>query len=443
MGSKYELQAARIEQTFAAYQVPSRVWQATVTPSFVRFDVTTALGTRISRATGLDEELAMALGVPAVRVSRDGGVLHVEVPRTGRRIVELRALNDQAARLGSCCALLGVAEDGAPLALKLPSPDVAHVLIAGTTGSGKTELLRSMLASLALRNRPGFVQFVLIDPKGYPLLPFREIAHSCLVATTPDEALAALAWTVAQMERRPRGSLPHLVLAVDELADLLAMCGRPVEEALTRLTQRGREANVHVIAATQRPAAALVGGMMKANFPVRLVGSVVSPEDARVAAGVGGSGAERLMGRGDFLLIAKGQQIRFQAAYVAEAELERMIDAMGRVRMRPQLTSGRDAQVPAEAMGEIGAPVHRCTGSETAYKEIGTTGAPVHQAPTEGFLPRRPSGPTPDEEAELRRRYGILGTLNQVIASAYGAKSPLTLQWVRAAVNGGSADGNG
>jgi len=116
-------------------------------------------------------------------------------------------------------------------------------------------------------------------------------------------------------------SLPRLVVAIDELADLLQSGGKGVAEALTRLTQRGREAGIHVVAATQRPAATLVGGLVKANFPVRLVGSVVSPEDAKVAAGIGGTGAERLLGRGDFLLVAKGQVIRFQAAYAGGSEL--------------------------------------------------------------------------------------------------------------------------
>jgi S-DNA-T family DNA segregation ATPase FtsK/SpoIIIE len=119
-----------------------------------------------------------------------------------------------------------------------------------------------------------------------------------------------------------RQTLPRIVIALDELADLLVTGGKPVAEALTRLTQRGREAGFHTIAATQRPSAALVGGLMKANFPVRLVGSVVSPEDAKVASGVAGTEAERLLGRGDFLLVAKGQVIRFQAAYVAGTELQ-------------------------------------------------------------------------------------------------------------------------
>jgi S-DNA-T family DNA segregation ATPase FtsK/SpoIIIE len=123
--------------------------------------------------------------------------------------------------------------------------------------------------------------------------------------------------------------LPRIVVVVDELAELLAVGGGAVGEQVQRLTQRGREAGVHVVAATQRPSAALVGGLMKANFPVRLVGSVVSAEDARVAAGVAGTAAERLLGRGDFLLVAKGEVIRFQAAHVGGGEVGGIV---GRIR---------------------------------------------------------------------------------------------------------------
>jgi len=142
---------------------------------------------------------------------------------------------------------------------------------------------------------------------------------------------------VQEMERRDRTGvrLPQVIVGIDELADLLQVGGREVAEALQRLTQRGREAGLHVVAATQRPAAAMVGGAVKANFPVRLVGSVTSAEDARVAAGIAGTGAERLLGRGDFLLIAKGEVLRFQAAYADNgtvAEIVASIRTGGRRR---------------------------------------------------------------------------------------------------------------
>ena len=154
MANRYELQAARIESVLSAHKVPARVWQATVTPRFVRFDVTTALGTRLTKVSGLAEELAFSLGAQATRVYREGGVLHVEVPRDTPRTVALLALCGRLSSVPPNCAVLGVDEGGVPLLLRLDSPDVAHVLLAGTTGSGKTALLRTLLLTLAMHNHP-------------------------------------------------------------------------------------------------------------------------------------------------------------------------------------------------------------------------------------------------------------------------------------------------
>lgn len=330
----YELQAVRIESVLSAHKVPARVWQAVVTPRFVRYDVTTALGTKVSKISALAEELAMSLGVRATRVYREGSVVHVEVPREHGREVELLALSARLATVPPCCAVLGVDEHGAPLLLRLDSPDVAHALVAGTTGSGKTALLRNLLLSLAMHNHPGQLQLVLIDPKGRGLGGLAGLPHvwrQSGVVQDLGQAAAVLTALVAEMERRDRRGTwqPRIVIGLDELADLLQVGDRTVGEALQRLTQRGREAGLHVVAATQRPAAALVGGAVKANFPVRLVGSVTSAEDARVAAGVAGTGAERLLGRGDFLLVAKGQVVRFQAAYADSATVQQIV---GRIR---------------------------------------------------------------------------------------------------------------
>ena len=331
MPNKYELQAARIESVLSAHKVPARVWQATVTPRFVRFDITTALGTKLTKVNSLAEEIAFSLGARATRVYREGGVLHVEVPRETARTVPLLPLCARLTTVPPFCAVLGVDESGTPLLLRMDSPDVAHVLLAGTTGSGKTALARTLLLSLAMHNHPGQLQLALIDPKGRGLGALADLPHMWRdedVAQDTEEATARLLALVAEMERRDRSSshLPRLVVAIDELADLLQVGGKPVADALARLTQRGREAGIHVVAATQRPAATLVGGLVKANFPVRLVGSVTSAEDAKVAAGIPGTEAERLLGRGDFLLIAKGQVIRFQAAYTDSAGIADIIE---------------------------------------------------------------------------------------------------------------------
>ena len=361
MANKYELQAARIETVLGAHKVPARVWQAKVTPRFVRFDITTAIGTRLTKVSNLAEELAFSLGVRTARVYREGGVLHVEVPRDTPRAVDLAETCGNLPTVPPFCAVLGIDESGAPLLVRLDSPDVAHLLLAGTTGSGKTALLRTLLTSLAMHNHAGMLQLALIDPKGRGFGPLGALPHiwrNSGVVQEPGAAVELLGALVAEMERRDRlnRSLPRIIVAIDELADLLQSGGKPVGESLQRLTQRGREAGLHVVAATQRPAAALVGGLVKANFPVRLVGSVVSPEDAKVASGIGGSNAERLLGRGDFLLIAKGQAIRFQAAYADSRELASLVAqvrAGGRRRRSWQTQAARLASSSLSSQGSL------------------------------------------------------------------------------------------
>jgi S-DNA-T family DNA segregation ATPase FtsK/SpoIIIE len=263
-------------------------------------------------------------------------------------------------------AILGLAEDGVPLLIRLPSPDVAHVLVAGTTGSGKTVLMQTMILSLALSNAPQStphpagqgpagpgLALMLIDPKGQAFGVFDGLPHLTrpVIRETP-EAIEALDSLVRLMERRApaRQGPPHIVLVIDELADLLLTGGRPVQQALTRLVQRGRGAGIHVIAATQKPTSAVLGPLVKANFPVRLVGRVTSIEDARTATGWSGSGAERLMGRGDFVAVAEGRVTRFQAAHVSLQEIHEVM---------AHLAGGRSASGPAAARASLPGPVRR------------------------------------------------------------------------------------
>jgi S-DNA-T family DNA segregation ATPase FtsK/SpoIIIE len=247
--------------------------------------------------------------------------------------------------------VLGLDPDGVPLLLRLPSPNVAHVLIAGTTGSGKTALARTIVASLVLYNHQRSLQVVLIDPKGRGLLPFEGLPHLVVpVVTRLDEALPLVKRLVAEMERRDAEgrSEPRPVVVLDELADLVQVGGREMETAVTRLTQRGREAGLHLVACTQKPAAAVIGGLMKSNFPVRIVGSVASPEDAKVATGLAGTGAERLLGQGDFVVVAKGQVTRMQAAYLEVSELRELVARLGQ-GTRPLLLAATGTDGKAES----------------------------------------------------------------------------------------------
>jgi DNA segregation ATPase FtsK/SpoIIIE, S-DNA-T family len=316
-------QADRIERVLASHRVPVRVHSGTVMPRWIRFLLTPALGAKVASVRNLSEELALALGAADVRVAREGESIAVEVPRTDPEPVLLSQLLNTLTAIPPITACLGFTDDGRPLLLRLPSPDVAHVLIAGATGSGKTELMRSLVVSLALRNRQSKLQFALIDPKSRGFLPLGGLPHLIAdIASDPASALNLLERLLVEMERRDRENVssPRIVIVIDELLDLLATGGKPVELALTRLAQRGREAGLHLVAGAQKPSAAVLGPMLKANFPVRLIGRVGSAEDARVAAGVAGTNAERLLGRGDFMLVAAGHTVRFQAAWIPAAE---------------------------------------------------------------------------------------------------------------------------
>ncbi|MBI5304931.1 MAG: DNA translocase FtsK [Chloroflexi bacterium] len=330
------LQADKIEAVLIAHKAPARVWGGRLTPRTVQFHLAPTATTKLTRLEALTEEVALALGVSNARLTRTNGTLSLEVPRTDSRFVTLAELEaqlqrDDATRRALACAgtaVLGLDSEGVPLLLRLSSPDVAHVLIAGTTGSGKTELARTIIASLTAHQKPRDLQLALFDPKRHGLAPFAQLPHLLFpIVADVEETLARLRYLVTEMERRERDPLhvtrPRIVVVMDELADALQTGGAPLEAALTRLVQRGRSAGVSVIACTQKPTASAVGTLIKANFPVRLVGRVAGSEDARVAAGIGGTGAEKLAGRGDFILIAGGQMIRFQAAQIKADQVAR------------------------------------------------------------------------------------------------------------------------
>ncbi len=351
MRKKLEFQADRIESVLSVHKVPARVTGGTVTPRWIRFQVLPAVGAKISKIKNLSEELAAALDASNCRVSRRGAAVSVEVPRDDPQPVRLlplyHQLDDDDGAIPPVTAVLGLAEDGAPLLIRLPSPDVAHILVAGTTGSGKTVLLQAMILSLAMSNpAPSLFQgkgltLMLIDPKGHAFAPFEGLPHLARqVLREVDETAEALRSLVHLMEKRgpingsgngngsKASGQPHVVVVIDELADLLMVGGKGVQRSLTRLTQRGREVGIHIIAATQKPTNAVLGPLVKANFPVRLVGRVMSASDARTAAGWSGTGAERLQGRGDFVAVAEGRVTRFQAAHVSPEGIREVVTHM-------------------------------------------------------------------------------------------------------------------
>ncbi len=355
-----EYQADQIELILASHRVPGQVIGGTVTPRWIRYQLLPELTTKVARITALSEELALRLSAPDVRVSRQGPAIYIEVPRADAQPVRLTRLCRQLPEIPRQSAILGMDEAGLPLLLRLSSPEVAHVLIAGTTGSGKTALARSMALSLAMYNRLGEVQMIFIDPKGTgfgPLSDSGQMLPHLLRPTASDvhQAVFLLGELVSEMVRRDHEKIsePRVIVFIDEVADLMEQGGKAMDRLMTRLTQRGRSAGLHIIACTQKPLAATIGSLTRSNFPVRLVGSVASADDAKVAAGIPGTGAEKLLGRGDFLLVAKGQVTRFQAAYISETEIKQII-AQFQAHHRTSRGWLAASNEPAEALAATG-----------------------------------------------------------------------------------------
>jgi len=339
-----EAQADQVETVLVAHRTPGRITGGTVGPRLIRFCLDPAPQTRLSGVRGLAEDLAVALKVPSLRIDRTHEGIILEFPNPEPRPVTLVTLWPEVAPLPPTTALLGLTDDGAPLLARLSSPEVAHVLVAGTTGSGKTALLRTMAVSLALANRPGDLRLLCLDPKGRAFRALEGAPHLVRspVVSVP-EAIEALQSLLRLMEVRDQHNEhhPRIVVFIDEVADLVLQSdermasGRTtpghnqptsIETLLTRLAQRGREAGIHLVAATQRPSAAVLSGVLRANFPLRLVGKVVSAEDARVAAGRGQTDAHLLNGRGDFLAVGgSAAPIRFQVAYIGEQEAQQQL----------------------------------------------------------------------------------------------------------------------
>lgn len=342
---RLHLQADRIEWVLYTHKAPARVTGGRVTPNMIQFNLSPAPTTKISKVEGLEEEIAMALGAPSATVARSNGLLSIQVPRSQTRMLRLvelaervkgnRDLGKVMGNPGTC--LLGLDSDGVPVLMRLSAPDVAHILIAGTTGSGKTEAAKTMIASMLMFQKPRELQLIIIDPKGAAFRVFEGAPHLlCPIVRSVEDATANLEWLVAEMERREEHRIlkPRIVVLLDELADLLMQGGRAMEENLTRIIQRGRSAGISVIACTQKPTSSAVGSLVKANFPVRLVGKVTSAVEAHVASGVAGSGAEKLVGRGDFILIGAGDKVRLHAALLPSSDYD---DFRSRLPFRPEV----------------------------------------------------------------------------------------------------------
>lgn len=337
------LQADRLEAVLSAHRAPGTITGGTIGPRHIRFFFNPAPHIRFSTIKRLADDLALALRVPQLTVNRstDGVILAINNPDPQE--IKLQSIIDQVVPVPASTVVLGLTDDGIPLLARLASPEVAHMLIAGTTGSGKSVLLQCIAASLIQTHHPAVIRLVCIDPKGRTFTPLSQAPH---MARTPvidiNEALEAVQSLCRIMELRDerreypgeKRDVPRIAVLIDELADLIMQGGKPVTEHLTRLVQRGREAGIHVIAATQHPSSAILSGVIRANFPLRLVGKVTSAQDARIASGRSGTNAHCLEGRGDFMAVSGGDiPTRFQVPTITRSDLQKVVRQAVKVPM--------------------------------------------------------------------------------------------------------------
>ncbi len=368
--------AQKLENTLRHFGVEGRVTAIMTGPVVSRFEYEPALGVKISKITGLADDLALALKALSIRIVAPvpgKGVLGIEVPNPKRQVVALREiLADGTYQKSSSRLTLALGKDimGTPVVTDLAK--MPHLLIAGATGSGKSVGLNAMILSILFKATPEEVRFLMVDPKRIELSMYEDIPHLLHpVVFNPKDATTALHWAVGEMERRyaflsdlsvrniegynqkakskkpdprieegilPR-SLPYLVIVIDELADLMLVSSRDTEEYLIRLAQKARASGIHLIVATQRPSVDVITGLIKANFPTRISYQVSARTDSRVI--LDAMGAERLLGMGDLLFMPPGTSRlkRIHGPYVSDEEVTRVVECL-KAQAAPEYEAG-------------------------------------------------------------------------------------------------------
>jgi S-DNA-T family DNA segregation ATPase FtsK/SpoIIIE len=348
---------ARIDATLSSFKLEGRVVASVRGPSVTRFEVEPAAGEKISRFAGLSDDLALAMAVASVRIEAPipgKSVIGLEVPNADRDLIRFReaieapSFKRTKARLP---LILGKSIDGEVLVGDLAR--MPHLLIAGSTGSGKSVAVNTLVGSLLYRFLPTELRFLMIDPKMVELTPFDGVKHLIRpVVTNPGEAAGVLLGAVAHMERRYKmmskigaknldqynakaknldlPELPFIIIVIDELADLMITSPKEVESAIMRLAQMARATGMHLILATQRPSVDILTSLIKVNVPARIAFAVSSGFDSRTI--LDAMGAERLIGMGDMLYHQPGlaKPVRLQGPFVSEAEIGAVADFLRR-----------------------------------------------------------------------------------------------------------------
>jgi DNA segregation ATPase FtsK/SpoIIIE, S-DNA-T family len=348
-----------IHDTFANFNIDVELEGANIGPRVTQYTLKPPTGVKLTKITALENNLALDLAAHAIRMEAPipgKRAVGIEVPNVKGAIVRLASIlqsREWAAETGPLTFAIGKDIAGHPVVIDLAK--MPHLLVAGQTGSGKSVMINDILTSMLYRNSPSDLKLILVDPKQVELTPYNDIPHLLTpVINEPEKCISALKWAVAEMERRLRTmaevgkrniaeynnlkkeeGMPYIVVIIDELADLMMMAARDVEALIVRLAQKARAAGIHLVLATQRPSVDVITGLIKANVPARIAFTVASQVDSRTI--IDQMGAEKLLGRGDMLLLTSDmpKPKRVQAALIDDEETQKITDFI-RMQRPPQ-----------------------------------------------------------------------------------------------------------
>ena len=346
--------ATKLQKTLYSFGVSAKVENVSVGPAITRYELKPAEGVRVSKIANLADDIALNLAAETIRIEAPipgKQAVGIEVPNKEKEAVHLReVLESEEFQNNKSKLTVALGKD---VAGNIQLADIAkmpHVLIAGSTGSGKSVCINTIISSIIYNAKPSEVKMVMVDPKVVELSVYNGIPHLLIpVVTDPKKAAGALAWAVQEMDNRSnlfaakgvrdikgynkaiekeegQGKLPQIVIIVDELADLMMVAAKDVEEAICRLAQKARAAGMHLVIATQRPSVDVITGLIKANVPSRIAFAVSSQVDSRTI--LDSVGAEKLLGKGDMLFFPTGypKPVRVQGAFVSDEEVEKIVD---------------------------------------------------------------------------------------------------------------------
>ena len=346
--------SARLSDTLVSFGIEASIINVTRGPSITRYELELSRGTKLSKVTNLADDIALALGASGVRIAAIPdkiSVVGIEVPnRTVSTVLARDVIDSPEFKRSKSSISFAVGKDIGGNQIVGDIAKLPHLLIAGTTGSGKSVCMNSLIVSLLYKSRPDEVKLIMVDPKMVELRIYDKIPHLLIpVVTDPKKAAGALQWSVTEMMRRYRTladagvrdlesfnkvarstgeyePMPRIVVVIDELADLMLVAAKEVEESICRVAQMGRAAGVHLVIATQRPSADVITGLMKANIPSRIAFAVASAMESRIILDT--AGAEKLVGKGDMLYapLGQGKPRRVQGCFITEEEVQRVVD---------------------------------------------------------------------------------------------------------------------